>query len=162
MREFGDGGYVHVTGSTHTEDGMRDVQTQSVHDRLVRRLVAKIEDARDRIAQVEVDPQDGARVGVLAYGATARPARGAVLRARAEGHSVAFCRPITIWPFPISQIRDACTGLETLLVPEMNLGHLIREIERHVDCRALSISKIGGEVHSSAEIHAEIVRASTC
>ena len=33
-----------------------------------------IEDARDDIAEVEVDRQDGARVGVLAYGATARPA----------------------------------------------------------------------------------------
>jgi 2-oxoglutarate ferredoxin oxidoreductase subunit alpha len=159
MREFGDGGYVHVTGSTHKENGMRDVQTQSVHDRLVRRLVAKIEDARDRIAQVEVDPQDGARVGVLAYGATARPARGAVLRAREEGRRVAFCRPITIWPFPINQVREACEGLETLLVPEMNLGHLVREIERHVDCDVVPVSKIGGEIHSSAEIHTEIVGA---
>ena len=63
---------------------MRDVQTQSVHDRLVRRLVAKIRDARDDITRLEVDAEDGAGVGVLAYGATARPARGAVLRARLE------------------------------------------------------------------------------
>jgi 2-oxoglutarate ferredoxin oxidoreductase subunit alpha len=106
---------------------------------------------------VEADPQEGARVGVLAYGATARPAKGAVLRARAEGHRVAFCRPVTIWPFPINQVRAACDGLETLLVPEMNLGHLVREIERHVACEVVPVSKIGGVIHSSAEIHAEIV-----
>ena len=159
MVEFGDGGFVHVTGSTHKEDGMRDVQTQEVHDRLVRRLVSKIADARDRLAMVDIDSQDGASVGVLAYGATARPAQGAVLRARAEGHRVSFCRPVTIWPFPIRQIQRACDGLKRLLVPEMNLGQLSREIERHVSCEVVPISKIGGVIHSSSEIRAEIEEA---
>ena len=159
MTEFGDGGFVHVTGSTHKEDGLRDVQTQSVHDRLVRRLVAKIERAREEIALVDVDSEEGAEVGVLAYGATARPARGAVLRARSEGHCVGFCRPVTIWPFPIERIREACGGLRQLLVPEMNLGQLAREVERFVDCEVVPLSKIGGVVHSSQEIHAAIVEA---
>jgi 2-oxoglutarate ferredoxin oxidoreductase subunit alpha len=160
MLEFGDGRFVHVTGSTHKEDGMRDVQTQDVHDRLVRRLVSKIESARDRIAQVDLEREEGAKVGVLAYGATARPAKGAVMRARGEGHRVTFCRPVTIWPFPARQVQEACRGLERLLVPEMNLGQLSREIERWVDCEVVSISKIGGVIHSSAEIHAEITRGS--
>ena len=163
MVEFGDGGFVHVTGSTHKENGMRDVQTEEVHDRLVRRLVAKISDARDRIAIIDVDRQEGAEIGVLAYGATARPAKGAVLRARDDGHRVSFCRPVTIWPFPIRQVQEACDGLRWLLVPEMNLGHLIREIERHVSCEVVPISKIGGVIHSSSEIHAEIEKAiATC
>ena len=159
MTEFGDGGFVHVTGSTHKEDGLRDVQTQSVHDRLVRRLVAKIEQAREEIALVDVDSEEGAEVGVLAYGATARPAKGAVLRARSEGRSVSFCRPVTIWPFPISRIQEASRGLRQLLVPEMNLGQLAREVERFVDCEVVPLSKIGGVVHSSQEIHAAIVEA---
>jgi 2-oxoglutarate ferredoxin oxidoreductase subunit alpha len=159
MIEFGDGGFVHVTGSTHKENGLRDVQTQSVHDRLVRRLVAKIELAREEIATVDVDSEEDAGVGVLAYGATARPARGAVLRARGEGHRVSFCRPVTIWPFPISKIQEACRGLRQLLVPEMNLGQLAREVERFVDCEVVPLSKIGGVVHSSQEIHAAIVEA---
>jgi len=158
MMEFGEGGFVHVTGSTHKEDGMRDVQTQRVHDRLVRRLVHKIESARERIAMVENDAQEGAKVGVLSYGATARPARGAVLRARAEGRRVGLFRPITIWPFPITQVREACRGLDTLIVPEMNLGQLAREVERIVDCAVVPLSKIGGLIHSSGEIHQEIVR----
>ena len=159
MTEFGDGGFVHVTGSTHKEDGLRDVQTQSVHDRLVRRLVAKIEGAREEIALVDVDSEEDAEVGVLAYGATARPAKGAVLRARSEGRCVSFCRPVTIWPFPISRIQEACRGLRQLLVPEMNLGQLAREVERFVDCEVVPLSKIGGVVHSSQEIHAAIVEA---
>jgi 2-oxoglutarate ferredoxin oxidoreductase subunit alpha len=152
MIEFGEGCNVHVTGSTHREDGMRDVQTQDVHDRLVRRLVKKIDSARDRIAMVEVDAEEGATVGVLAYGATARPARGAVLRARAEGRKVTFVRPITIWPFPVQQVAEACRGLSVLHLPEMNLGQLNREVERHVDCEVRPLGKIGGVIHSSDEI----------
>ncbi|MFC1706019.1 2-oxoacid:acceptor oxidoreductase subunit alpha [Planctomycetota bacterium] len=159
MLEFGDGGFVHVTGSTHKENGMRDVQTQHVHDRLVRRLVAKIERARDKIALVETDRDEGAEVGVLAYGATARPTKGAVLKARSEGHKVTYCRPVTIWPFPIRQVQEAVAGVKRLVVPEMNLGQLVRELERFVDCDLVPLSKVGGVIHSSAEIHTEIVKA---
>ena len=159
MLEFGEGGNVHVTGSTHREDGLRDVQTAEVHDRLVRRLVAKIERARNEIAQVDVDVEDDASVAVLAYGATARPAKGAVLRARAEGHRVGFIRPVTIWPFPIDEIRRSCSNLKRLLVPEMNLGQLVREVERHVDCEVVPLSKIGGVVHTSSEILSAITEA---
>jgi 2-oxoglutarate ferredoxin oxidoreductase subunit alpha len=162
MIEFGEGCFVHVTGSTHKEDGMRDVQTQDVHDRLVRRLVEKIESARDRIARIELDLEEGARVGVLAYGATARPARGAVLQARREGRKVSFLRPITIWPFPERQVSGACEGLEVLLVPEMNLGQLNREVERHVDCEVRPVSKIGGVIHSSREILDAFQGAGAC
>jgi 2-oxoglutarate ferredoxin oxidoreductase subunit alpha len=131
---------------------MRDVQTQSVHDRLVRRLVAKIDAARETIARVDVDRDEEARVGILAYGATARPARGAVLRARAEGLAITFIRPVTLWPFPGRRIGAACHGLERLLVPEMNLGQIAREVERFVDCEVVRVGKIGGVVHSSGEI----------
>ncbi len=159
MAEFGDGRFIHVTGSTHHANGLRDVQTQKVHDTLVRRQVSKIADARDEIAIVDMEIIEGAKTGVLAYGATGRPAKGAVLRARADGHKISFCRPVTIWPFPIHQIQEACAGLDRLIVPEMNLGQLSREIERHVNCDVVSLSKIGGVIHSTREIQAAIVKA---
>ncbi len=159
MLEFGEGGFVHVTGSTHKDNGMRDVQTPEVHDRLVRRLVAKIETARDEIARIDVDAEDGAEVAVIAYGATARPARGAVLQARAAGHRVTFVRPVTIWPFPVAQVHAACAGARRVIVPEMNLGQLVREVERHDDGEVIPLGKIGGETHTSQEIRTEIERA---
>ncbi len=161
MMELGEGEFVHVTGSTHKADGLRDVQTQSVHDVLVRRLVAKIEDARDTIADVRTDLVEGARVGVLAYGATARPALGAVVQAREAGLAVGFVRLVTLWPFPSNQILAACEGLTHLVVPEMNLGQVSRELERFVDCEVVRVSKIGGEIHSSAEILAAIRRVAS-
>jgi 2-oxoglutarate ferredoxin oxidoreductase subunit alpha len=108
---------------------------------------------------IDIDVDDGADVAVLAYGATARPAKGAVLKARAAGRNVGFIRPVTIWPFPVDQVRNACRNLERLLVPEMNLGQLSREIERHVDCEVVPLPKIGGVVHTSREIVAAITEA---
>jgi 2-oxoglutarate ferredoxin oxidoreductase subunit alpha len=101
---------------------------------------------------VEVDADEGATIGVLAYGATARPAMGAVKLARSAGEKVAFIRPKTIWPFPRKQIACAAAGLTRLLVPEMNLGQLCREVERHVDAEVVHLGKIGGVPHTSREI----------
>jgi 2-oxoglutarate ferredoxin oxidoreductase subunit alpha len=81
-----------------------------------------------------------------------------VLRAREQGLAVTFVRPITIWPFPRCQIREACADLERLIVPEMNLGQLSREVERHVACEVVPLGKIGGVIHTSREILAEITR----
>jgi 2-oxoglutarate ferredoxin oxidoreductase subunit alpha len=118
----------------------------------VRRIVGKIEEARERIADVEVEREEGATVGVLAYGATARPAKGAVLAARKAGKKVTFIRPITMWPFPGRQITEAAEGLERLIVPEMNLGQVNREVERFVTCEVVHDGKIGGVPHTSKEI----------
>ena len=62
--------------------------------------------------------------------------------------------------FPHRQIQEACEGLDRVLVPEMNLGQLSRELERHVSCEVVPISKIGGVIHTSREICQEITRCS--
>ncbi|MCP4568086.1 MAG: 2-oxoacid:acceptor oxidoreductase subunit alpha [FCB group bacterium] len=156
---YGEGQNVHVTGSTHLANGMRDVSTQEVHDRLVRRLYDKIDLNREKIVKVEsdIDPSGKARIGVISYGATARPARGAVKAARAQGKKVDFMRLITIWPFARQQIAEFGKNLDIILVPEMNLGQLSREIERFVDCKVKAVSKIGGVSHTVEEIDRAIM-----
>ena len=57
------------------------------------------------------------------------------------------------------QVQAACAGLDKLILPEMNLGQLVREVERHVDCEIVHQGKIGGAVHSVAEIREEIDKA---
>ena len=152
MSLFGEGRFIHVTGSTHKASGMRDVSTQSVHEKLVTRLCRKISDARSAITRVEEDAVDGARVGVLAYGATARPAQGAVLAARRQGYAVDFLRLITIWPFPEEAVRRLAGRVEVILVPEMNLGQISREVERFSSGPVVPVSKIGGVAHTVDEI----------
>lgn len=152
MVEYGMGTFVHVTGSTHKENGMRDVETSSVHEKLSTRLYKKIDSNRDKIVKMEKDLVPDADSAVIAYGAASRPARGAVIQARDSGHNVDFLRLITLWPFPRKEISALGERVKKIYVPEMNLGQISREIERFVRCEVIPISKIGGITHSIKEI----------
>lgn len=156
MVEYGKGTFVHVTGSTHKESGMRDVQTQSVHEKLISRIYTKIDKNREKIIRVEKDFIPDAEYAVIAYGATSRPAKGAVLRARSKGRKIDFLRLITIWPFAGDLVRKLGQRVKKIYVPEMNLGQISREIERFTDCEVVPISKIGGVSHSIDEIYQAI------
>ena len=156
MMEFGEGGFIHVTGSTHKTDGMRDVESQDVHEELITRIYNKIENNRDKIVKVEKKHLKGAKVAVVSYGASARPSLGAVEKARRNKKKVGFLRLITIWPFARKQITELGKQVDTILVPEMNMGQISREIERFVDCEVISVPKIGGIVHSIDEIYSKI------
>ena len=152
MVGFGRGAAVHVTGSTHKEDGMREASTQATHDRLVRRLVDKIASDRDRLERVEERFTDDAEVAVLSFGCTARPALGAVLRAREGGLRVGYMRLVGIWPFPRKAVARLGERVRRIYVPEMNLGQVSREVERFVDCEVVPLPKIGGVPHTVNEI----------
>jgi len=159
MTFYGEGKNVHVTGSTHLANGMRDVTTPHVHDELITRIYKKIDSNREEIIRVQTDisGQGKARVGVISYGASARPALGAVKMARTKGKHVDFLRLITIWPFARRQVAEFSKGLDVILVPEMNLGQLSREIERFVDCEVVSVSKIGGIPHTVDDVHQRLM-----
>jgi 2-oxoglutarate ferredoxin oxidoreductase subunit alpha len=154
IRHFGEGCNIHVTGSSHLSDGMREVSSQEVHDVLIRRIYKKIEANREKIVRVERDLQKRAKakVGVISYGATSRPAKGAVVEARKKGKKIDFVRLITIWPFAQKQVSEFGKKLDYILVPEMNLGQLSREVERFVDCEVIPVSKVGGLPHTVDEI----------
>jgi 2-oxoglutarate ferredoxin oxidoreductase subunit alpha len=156
---YGMGQNVHVTGSTHLANGMRDVSTPHVHDVLIRRIYRKIDENREDIIRVEqnIDKTGQARIGVISFGATARPSLGAVHAARETGKSIDFMRLKTIWPFARKQVTEFGKGLDMILVPEMNLGQISREIERFVDCEVVTVSKIGGVSHTVDEIYAAIM-----
>jgi len=156
MMEFGRGGFIHVTGSTHKKNGMRDVESQDVHEELITRIYKKIDRNREKIVRVEEKFMKNAKVAVVSYGASARPSLGAVLKAQKKKKKVGYLRFITIWPFARKQITALGKKVDYILVPEMNLGQISREIERFVDCDVISIPKIGGIAHSIDEIYSKI------
>ena len=160
MQEFGRGQAIHVTGSTHKEDGMRDVVSQDVHERLITRYCAKIYRNRANIIRYEERYLDDAETAVVCFGAAARPALGAVVRARESGLRAGYFRPITIWPFCGDRLAEIASRVRTIIVPEMNLGQLSREIQRFVKVPVVSISKIGGVPHSVEEIYRAITEKS--
>ncbi len=152
IKEFGDGHYLHVTGSTHKEDGIRDAESQKVHEKLVTRIYDKIDKNREKLVNLEEKWTEDADTAVISYGGAARPAEGAVIRLRKKGKKVGFMRLKTIWPFPREQVRELGRQVRRIYVPEMNLGQLSREIERFVSVPVINVPKIGGVVHTINEI----------
>ncbi len=156
MIEIGDCRNVHITGSTHKANGMRDVESRDVHERLVTRYYRKIDNCRGELERFETFFLDDCDIAVVSFGCTARPSMGAVLKAREEGIKVGFVRLQNIWPFPDRLFRELPPNVKQLLIAEMNLGQVAREIERFVNIDVLRIGKIGGIVHSVDEIYGRI------
>jgi 2-oxoglutarate ferredoxin oxidoreductase subunit alpha len=156
--EYGKGGSIHVTGSTHKENGMRDVVSQDVHEGLITRLCAKIDRNRRNIVRYEERFMEDAETAVVCFGAASRPALGAVVQARREGLKAGYFRLVTIWPFCGERLAAIGKQVNKVLVPEMNLGQLAREVERFVSVPVVRVSKIGGVPHSVQEIYQAIVR----
>jgi len=129
MAHAGDGYNFHVTGLTHDERGYPNM-TLPTQDKLVRRLQNKILNAIDRITMTEEEQIDGADVVVISYGITSRVAQRAIEAAREKGLKVGKLRLITAWPFPEKKIKDLAAKVKAFVVPELNLGQMVREVER--------------------------------
>ena len=158
MPLFGKDYYTHVTGSTHKESGLRDVYTPEVHDKLVRRIHKKIEAHKDEIQKWEEYYTDDAEILVISWGVSARPSLGAVLKARKEGIKVGLMVIKTVHPFPGERVKELSKKVRAILVPEMNLGQLILEVQRFVndDIILKGVNKIGGVPLTVEEILREI------
>ena len=161
MAHAGEGYKFHVTGLTHDEHGYPNM-TPVVQDHLVKRLQNKIRNAADRIAMFEEEHLEDADVVVVSYGITSRVAQRAIDMARQKGLRVGKLRLITAWPFPEKKIRELSANVKAFVVPELNLGQMVHEVERAAGGRAktLPVPHAGGGVHAPADILSAIVEAS--
>ena len=153
MANAGEGYRFHATGLTHDERGYPLI-TAEAHEKLVRRLVAKIEKNKGEIIQLEEDGLENAEVVVCSYGVSARVALLAVKYARDEGIKVGMLRLITVWPFPEEKIRKIAGRVKAFIVPEINCGQIALEIERCANgmAKTVLVSHAGGRVHSPESI----------
>ncbi len=129
MARPGDGYRTHTTGLTHGEDGFPTQNPEAV-TRNLSRLFGKLERHRDLIDSYEAVQCDDADIVIVAIGISARASMRAVEQCRAQGLRVGLFRPITLWPFPEQQLREAAATAHAVLVPEMNTGQLRLEVER--------------------------------
>ena len=160
MASAGEGYRFHVTGLTHDERGY-PAMTAEAQDKLVRRLVEKIEKNQDAIIDLEEDGVEDAEVVVCCYGITSRIALIAIEQARAEGIRVGLLRLITVWPFPEDRIRQISRRAKAFVVPEINYGQIALEVERCAHSRAptIRVPHMGGGVHKPGAILRAIERA---
>ncbi len=135
----------HVTSLTHDERGYPATDA-ATHDRLVRRLSAKIANFRHEIVDVEESGLEDAEVAVIAYGSTSRTARRAVALARAEGIRAGIFRPLTLWPFPEEEVRALAGHVQSIVVAELNLGQFRGEVERVTGIPVYGANHAGGAI----------------
>jgi len=149
----GDGYRFHTTGLTHDERGY-PVMSSECQETCVRRLLDKILDHVDEIVRFEEEGLEEAEVVVVAFGITARVARMAIEMVRREGVKVGFLRLITLWPFPEKEIRRLAHRVQGFVVPEINYGQMVLEVERCAGGRAAAVSVPhgGGSVHDPTVI----------
>jgi len=148
MAIAGEGYRFHVTGLTHDERGY-PVMTAAAQDVLARRLVDKIRVNRQDIIILEEVGTEDAEVVVCAYGITSRVARRAVQQARQEGIQAGLLRMITVWPFAEERVRELARQVKAFVVPEINYGQIVLEVERCAcgQAKALLVPHMGGGVH---------------
>jgi 2-oxoglutarate ferredoxin oxidoreductase subunit alpha len=149
----GDGFRTHTTGLTHAPDGF-PTQDPELVDQYMQRLLGKLDYHNELVESFETLDVDDADIMVVAYGITSRAARRAIKAAHSEGIKVGMFRPITLWPFPAKALRGALSGVTSLLVPEMNAGQLIQEIERHTTAGqgVEALNRVDGETITPDQI----------
>jgi len=160
MVRAGDGYRFHTTGLTHDERGY-PAMTVECQEENVHRLIDKIRGNADQIVRYEEEDVEGADVVVVAYGITARVTRAGIDLARAAGVKVGFLRLVVVWPFPERRIRELAGRVRAFVVPEINYGQMVLEVERCAGGKApaVLVPHGGGGVHDPQVICQAIVEA---
>lgn len=156
VADFGTGYHIHVTGLIHDDSGFPSgspVVTKKVLDRLHEKLNT------DEIIHYESYSMEDAEYAIVSYGGTARTAYEAMLNARAKGYKVGMVRLITIWPFADKVIAELAAKVKAILVPELNYGQLVLEVQRAAQgqCKVEFLGKYDTQIFTPDEIEAAIV-----
>jgi 2-oxoglutarate ferredoxin oxidoreductase subunit alpha len=157
LTTVGRGHFPHITGLTHDDRGY-PAMNPPAQAKLMRRLIGKIQKNKDDIICLEEDGVDGADIVVVSYGITARVCQPAIARARKEGLRVGFLRLITVWPFAEERISRLAQSVKAIVVAEMNMGQMVREVERCVRgaAQVKFVGNPGGAVNNPMEIYEAI------
>ena len=153
MPAFGDGYRYHVTGLYHDVRGYPTVRTDEVES-LIRRLFIKISKDFDRLQWFDSFETEDAKITVIAYGCVARAALRAVKEAREKGLQVGLIKLKILWPFMRRTVTGILENSEKVLVPELNIGQISREVKRvnQGRCEVVTLNKVNGTPIKPAEI----------
>lgn len=147
-----------VDGQLHDERGIRAGTEPTVCSAAIHRYCNKILDNIDDITSCEEFCLEDAETVLVAYGSVSRSALSAVNKARAEGVKAGLLKLNTVWPVPEKQIRRACANAKRVIVPEMNVGDYLREVQRIAGySKTEGFSSIGGAFPAPRAIYAKIM-----
>ncbi|MCL4321290.1 MAG: 2-oxoacid:acceptor oxidoreductase subunit alpha [Deltaproteobacteria bacterium] len=156
LAPMGEGYRYHVTGLIHGETGFPSQKTdviQNAQNWLMDKIYKNIKD----IEKFEEFQTEDADILLVAYGSTSRSSRQAIMMARSAGIKAGMFRPITIWPFPDEQISALSKKIKKILVPEMNMGQVIFEVQRNAcGSSVYGLNVVNGEPITPDQIYEKI------
>ncbi len=154
MPVFGKGYNILVDGQLHNEWGIRAGHDPEISGKLMARLCQKITDHTDVLVDVENHFTEDADTVVIAYGSVSRSAFAAVRQARDRGINAGMLKLKILWPFPDNAVKAVIRQAKRIIVPEMNIGKICREVQRIGDdhTEIVSLPKLGGDLHTPEEI----------
>ncbi|MFO8059862.1 MAG: 2-oxoacid:acceptor oxidoreductase subunit alpha [Bacillota bacterium] len=126
---FGSPFIYHANSSMHDETGYPNADPDNA-GRMIRRLHDKVEGAVGDITGYSHYGPGDPRVLIIAYGCSARTALQLVLDQPFGPGGVALLQLKSLWPFPDRLIREFTSGDMPVVVPELNLGQVVREVRR--------------------------------
>lgn len=127
LAPFGTGYRYNVTGLVHDETGFPTNDSAEI-EKLINRLTDKISVNAGDIADYSFRGLEEAEVGIFAYGSVARTANAAYRICSEEGIKVGLLETRVLWPFPEDAVRELAGKVDTIVVPELNLGQMAREV----------------------------------
>jgi len=149
----GEGYRVHVTGLTHDEYGYPDMSLEA-QAALVTRLADKIRKNSDQIIEYEEHFIEDAEIVIVSYGISARASWRSLALAREKGIRVGMLKLNTVWPFPQERIAALAGTVKGFVVPELNLGQIVLEVERSSAGKAIVklVPHAGGGIHQPEQV----------
>ncbi len=159
MAALGDGYRHHITGLIHDEHGFptqNPLEIESFHKRLTKKITKGFSD----IQMSRGFHLEDAEIVVIAYGAVARSALRAVEDARRQGVKAGLLQLITLFPFPRGTVSTLLKQCRVVLVPEMNMGQISREVQRvnQFDCTVVKHNRIDGQFITPLEIFKHLIK----
>jgi len=153
MPSFGDGYRYHVTGLVHDERGYPTTRADEVEP-FIKRLFHKISQDFDELQWGETYYTEDSTLNIIAFGSVARAALRAVKEARDKGMKVGLLKLLILFPFMRRKVTQLMENSTTILVPEMNMGQISREVKRvnQGKCRVETLNKVTHEPMTPQEI----------
>jgi 2-oxoglutarate ferredoxin oxidoreductase subunit alpha len=130
------------------------------HFKHLGRIFEKYQRAQQNEVRFEEYRTEDAETVIVAFGIASRIAKGAVNKLRSKGVKVGLFRPISLWPFPKTQLKALASKGKRFLVVELNTGQMCEDVRLAVGDGVTVdfLGKWGGVVPTEAEIENKLKR----
>lgn len=98
-------------------------------EKVNQRLQEKYRVMREKEVRVEERQTEDCDLLLVAYGTSARIAKGALNALRADGLRAGLLRPLTLYPFPSLRISELAARVKALLVVELSSGQMLEDVQ---------------------------------